>query len=271
MSMTTIAGLLVGLILFFSAILMSTKNYIMFLSIQSFILVVGGTLANAFISYQGRYVIQALGDIKRMWGHARMNETILYEESRQVIEWADIVQAKGPIALERHIKTNEASDPFLRHGIQLVVDGYKGDEVRELLTNMMRSEYQRNTRKVTVLKNMASAAPAFGMIGTLVGLIIMLESLSSDPNGIGRGLAVALLTTLYGVLIAKFLFQPAADKTLQREDIARFRNFLMMEGFVMLAEQRPPRYIRERINSFLDPAVLAEMNQLGTRPTPTEN
>jgi chemotaxis protein MotA len=115
---------------------------------------------------------------------------------------------------------------------------------------------------------MASAAPAFGMIGTLVGLIIMLDSLSSDPNGIGAGLAVALLTTLYGVLFAKFLFQPAADKTLQREDIARFRNFLMMEGFVMLAEQRPPRYIRERINSFLDAEVLAEMKQVGTPSYP---
>ena len=268
MSMTTIAGLVVGMILFLSAIVMSTNNYIMFVSIESFILVAGGTLANAFISYQGRYVIQALGDLKRMWGHARMNETILYDESRKVLKWSEIVQQKGAIALERHIKTAEATDHFLRHGIQLVVDGYKGEEVRELLTNMLTSEFQRNTRRVTVLKNMASAAPAFGMIGTLVGLIIMLDSLSSDPNGIGAGLAVALLTTLYGVLIAKFIFQPAADKTLQREEIARFRNFLMMEGFVMLAEQRPPRYIRERINSFLDVDVLASMKEIGTRPTP---
>ena len=199
-----------------------------------------------------------------------MNETILYQESRKVLEWADIVQQKGAIALERHIKGTESNDHFLRHGIQLVVDGYKGEEVRELLGNMMQSEYQRKTRRVTVLKNMASASPAFGMIGTLVGLIIMLDSLASDPNGIGSGLAVALLTTLYGVLMARFIFQPAADKTLQREDIARFRNFLMMEGFVMLAEQRPPRYIRERINSFLDPDVLAEMKEIGSRPTPAE-
>lgn len=259
MSLTTIAGLFVGLILFLSAIMLSTDNYLMFVSIESFILVAGGTLANAFISYQGRYVIQALGDLKRMWGHARMNETILYEEALRVIEWADIVQQKGAIALERHIKSDKNQDEFMRHGFQLVVDGYKGEEVRELLSNMMNSEFQRNTRRVTVLKNMASASPAFGMIGTLVGLIIMLDSLSSDPNGIGSGLAVALLTTLYGVLIAKLIFQPAADKTLQREEIARFRNFLIMEGFVMLAEQRPPRYIRERINSFLDPSALAEM------------
>ena len=117
----------------------------------------------------------------------------------------------------------------------LVVDGNKPEEVRELLTNSIHSAYERATRQVTILRNMASTAPAFGMIGTLIGLIVMLGNLGEDAKALGGGLAVALLTTLYGVFLARMIFQPAADKTLQREQIYRFRNCLMMEAFVMLA------------------------------------
>jgi len=261
MSRTTIAGLIFGVILFLSAIVLATDNYRMFFSPASVLLVVGGTLANAFISYQGRYVVAALRDIFRIFGHARMNEGMIYDEARNVVRWGQIVQKNGALALDRHIKGRGSSDHFISYGIQLVVDGYKPPVVRELLTNSMQSAYDRAMRQVDVLRNMASTAPAFGMIGTLVGLIIMLDSLGGTgedaASALGQGLAVALLTTLYGVLMARFVFQPAADKTAQREDIARFRAFLMMEGFVMLAEGRNARYIRERIHSFLDPAVVA--------------
>jgi chemotaxis protein MotA len=92
------------------------------------------------------------------------------------------------------------------------------------------------------------------MIGTLVGLVIMLDGLT-DASTLGSGLAVAMLTTLYGVLVARFIFQPAADKTQQREEVARFRNMLMMEGFVMLSEGRTTSFIQQRIASFLPPEI----------------
>ncbi len=154
MSRTTLAGLVVGIILFLSAIVLATDNYLMFLSATSLLLVVGGTLANAFISYQGRYVVSALGDLVRMFGHARLNEGMIYEESRRVIEWGRIVQNKSALALEKKIKGGEASDHFMKMGIRLVVDGYKPEAVRELLTNAYQSAYDRAMRPVDVLRNL---------------------------------------------------------------------------------------------------------------------
>ncbi len=265
MSRTTIAGLLVGVSLFVGAILLSTKNYLMFVSASSLLLVVGGTLANAFISYQGRYVIAALKEVFAIYGHAVLNEGMTYDQSRKVIEWARIVQSKGALALERQIQQHDPDDHFMHYGIHLVVDGFKPVVVRELLTNSFHSAYDRAMRQVDVLRNMAASAPAFGMIGTLIGLVIMLDGLGDSEGAeaaasLGKGLSLALLTTLYGVVMARFVFQPAADKTQQRQELIKFRNFLMMEGFVMLSEGRAVGYVKERINSFLDPSVVAEMD-----------
>ncbi len=102
---------------------------------------------------------------------------------------------------------------------------------------------------------MAAASPAFGMIGTLVGLIIMLDGMGGDPTQLGAGLAVALLTTLYGVIFARLVFMPAATKIMQREQIVRFRNFLVAEGLALLADRKSPRFIQDKMNSFLDPAI----------------
>jgi len=265
MSRTTIAGLLVGIALFVGAILLATDNYLMFVSGTSLLLVVGGTLANAFISYQGRYVIAALKEVPRIYGHAVLNEGMTYEQSRKVIDWARIVQTKGALALERQIQQHDPDDHFMHYGIHLVVDGFKPMVVRELLTNSYHSAYDRAMRQVDVLRNMAGSAPAFGMIGTLIGLVIMLDGLGDSEGAdaaanLGKGLSVALLTTLYGVVLARFIFQPSADKTQQRQELIKFRNFLMMEGFVMLSEGRPVGYVKERINSFLDPSVVAAMD-----------
>ena len=257
MSLYTVAGLLVGIGLFIGSILLSTDNFWLFFNLPSLLLVGGGTLANAFISYQGRYVMAALKDAGMVLAHAKINEKLVVHQSRKVIEWAKIVSREGLVVLEEQLKgTPEGEDPFLRKGIELVSDGNPAEDIREVLTNMIDSAYARALREVDILRGMAATSPAFGMIGTLVGLVVMLDSLSSNPDGLGAGLAVALLTTLYGVLLARLVFQPAADKTLQREQIRRYRNLLMMEGFALLADERPARYIETRINSMVDPELL---------------
>ncbi len=102
---------------------------------------------------------------------------------------------------------------------------------------------------------MGGISPAFGMIGTLVGLIIMLDQMSQDPELLGKGLALALVTTLYGILFARLLFLPVASKVLQREQIVRFRNYLVAEGLALIADRKSPRYIQDKMNSYLDPAI----------------
>ena len=93
------------------------------------------------------------------------------------------------------------------------------------------------------------------MIGTVVGLIIMLGKMGEDPTQLGPGLSIALITTLYGILLARLIFLPVASKVLQREQIVRFRNYLVAEGLALLADRKSPRYIQDKMNSYLDPAI----------------
>ena len=99
------------------------------------------------------------------------------------------------------------------------------------------------------------------MIGTLIGLIVMLDTMGSDPSAVGAGLAVALNTTLYGVLLARLIFVPAAYKLQQRQEILRFRHDLVVEGIALLAEKRSLRFIQDRMNSFLDPTNRFNIDQ----------
>jgi chemotaxis protein MotA len=255
MSLTTLFGFLAGVGLFIGAIMSATDNYFAFVNGPAIIMVLGGTLAATFIGYQGRYVFLALRDIGNLFIKGKVDRRMLTIETGKIIRWGYLVKKSGLLALEREIKSAKKQDNFLNYGIELVITGYSGEEVRQMLSAAANGAFQRAMVQAIILKNMAAAAPAFGMIGTLVGLIIMLESLASDPEALGPGLAVALITTLYGVLLARLVFLPSASKVEQKEGILRFRNFLVTEGFAMLAEHKSPRYIQDRMNSFLDPSI----------------
>ena len=193
---------------------------------------------------------------------AKVGRNILKAEVGRVIRWAYTVQKSGVPALESEAKKAVKGDKFLQFGIEMVISGYTGDEVREILANTIETTYGRNTVQVNILNAMAAAAPAFGMIGTLVGLIIMLDGMGGDPSQLGAGLAVALLTTLYGVIFSRMVFMPAATKIMQREQIVRFRNFLVAEGVALLADRKSPRYIQDKMNSYLDPAIHFDIDKM---------
>tara|TARA_R110000787_G_scaffold144231_1_gene257926 strand:- start:2904 stop:3698 length:795 start_codon:yes stop_codon:yes gene_type:complete len=255
MSLATIFGVLGAMGLFIGAIVFATNNFVIFLSGSSFVMVAGGTLASTFISYEPRYVLLSLKLIWRIIFSPKVGRNMLKSEVGRIIRWAYTVQKNGVPALEAEAMKATKNDKFLRFGVEMVVSGYTGDEVREIMTNTIETTYGRNTIQVDILKNMAAAAPAFGMIGTLVGLIIMLDNMGGDPSSLGKGLAVALLTTLYGVLFARIIFLPTATKILQREQIIKFRNYLLAEGLALLADKKSPRYIQDKMNSYLDPSI----------------
>ena len=255
MSISTLLGFLFGVGLFVGAIAISTDNFIAFISVPSATLVVGGTLASAFIGYQARYVILALRELPQLLVKPKIDRRLLTLETGKIIRWGYLVKKSGILALEQEIKAAKNRDEFLKFGINLVITGYPGEEVRTMLMAAAEGKFQRTMVLSDILKNMAATAPAFGMIGTLVGLIIMLQTLGGDPSGLGPGLAVALLTTLYGVLMARLVFMPAASKVEQRAGIQRFRDYLVTEGFAMLADHKSPRYIQDKMNSFLDPSI----------------
>ena len=167
----------------------------------------------------------------------------LHNDLVEIIGWARIVREKGLRGLEDEVGGRSITDPFVRTGLNMVVSSYAAAEAR----------FERDTIPAHVLMAMASHAPAFGMVGTLVGMVIMLGNFSDDMSGVGRGLAISLLATLYGVITARMLYMPAAAKLTQKQEGLRFRNYLIAEGMSMLVENRSPRYIQDRLNSYLRP------------------
>ena len=179
-----------------------------------------------------------------------------------MIRWAYLVQKEGIVSLDAEAKKTLGWDGgFLRFGVELITTGYSGEKVQSILGNVIESTYERNMVGAQVLRAMAVAAPAFGMVGTLIGLIIMLDNMGDVPSQLGAGLAMALVTTLYGIMLARLVFAPAAAKLQQREEIFRFRNFMIVEGLSMLAEEASPRHIQDHINSYLDPTIWCDIDR----------
>lgn len=254
MSIGTIIGLLIGLALFLGSIAIATDNFLLFVDLPSVIMVVGGTFSAAFISYEARYVFIALKTMLRIFSAPSINRGLLKSEVGRIIRWGYTVQKSGLPALEAETKKLKNTDKFLAFGLDMVIAGYSGDDVRHILTTTIETTFGRNVIPANILRNMGSAAPAFGMIGTLVGLVIMLGNLA-DPTALGPALSIALLTTLYGVLLPRLIILPAASKIQQREEIVRFRNYLVAEGLALLADRKSPRFIQDKMNSYLDPAI----------------
>ncbi len=258
-SLFTLSGILLGFGLFLLAIFTRTDNYLMFLNLPGFLMVIGGTFAAGMISFRGRYVTKSLKDLFGILIPQNINPQTLYREVGLIIEWGVQNQKGGVKKLEDSIEKSDFDDPFLSYGTKLLLSDYKSDEMRTMLNNALETSFERDMVPSYVLRTMGNYAPAFGMIGTLVGMIIMLDNLGSDPGQIGQGLALALVTTLYGLLLSQLIFKPAAEKVKEKNEIMRYRNVMMMEGLLMLSDNQFSTAIQDKMNSFLDPAFHFEI------------
>ncbi len=254
MSLTALMGALFGVGLFCISIFLSTDNYSTFFSFSSVLMVFGGTVATAYMSYQPIYVNLAFKAIGWMFKKPTSSRESLNTEIMRLVKWSYIVQKSGLPALENEVKNVPSSDAIMSYCLTLVATNHAPEELRGMMETAVESEYERRTIPADILKTMGASAPAFGMIGTLVGLIVMLQNFGADLSQIGTGLSLALITTLYGVFFARLIFLPASLKLQQKEEIERFRNFMMIEGLILLAEKKGPRYMQDKLNSFLDPS-----------------
>ena len=252
-SLGSIIGAAFGFALILGAILMGTKNYLAFCSLEGLMIVVGGPLAVAFMSFQANNVIEALRGIGLMFMKPTATHENLNQELVKIIDWARVIKAGGLRELENKAVPSDLGDPFIRYGIAMVISNYKPEEVRKMMETAAEGYYERDTIPARVLLAMAGHAPAFGMVGTLVGMIIMLGAFKDDMSGVGSGLSISLLATLYGVVTARMVYIPAASRITQKQDSLRFRNHLITEGLVMLVGNESPRHITDRLNSFLRP------------------
>ena len=252
--MGTFISFLFGILIVVGSVTVSTDSPMVFINYPSIIIVLGGTLAVSFISYEFKVIIKSFGLALSAFTTHRDSHRSLKHDIGQIVHWAYIIQKNGLQGLENEISEyTRTSEPFLTYGADLVVTGYTGAEVRQILEHSMTTKFEKENDQVSVMRKMAGDAPAFGMLGTIIGLVIMLGNMSADPGALGASMAIALITTFYGIILARVIFIPLATRLAERLDITMLKNTLQMEGLVLLAERKSPRYIQDKINSFVEP------------------
>jgi len=248
MDIATLFGIVAGTGLILAAIA-SGAGLGAFVDVPSILIVIGGTCASALINFPLAEVLGVFAVVKKTVLH---KSPAPVKEIERLVHLAKVARSEGLLALENF--TEEIEDPFLLKGVQLVVDGTEPEVLRDVLeTDLEQLELRHGTGK-NILDSMGAAAPAFGMIGTLIGLVTMLGDLS-DPSAIGAGMATALLTTLYGSLIANLVFIPLAGKLGTRSKSEVATKQLIVEGVASIQAGINPRLVEEKLKSFIPPKM----------------
>lgn len=244
MDLGTIIGIVVGLALVLVSILLK-GTLLAFVDVASFLIVIGGTFAATMVAFPLSTVMRAVKSCMSIFFQHRIDYVATV---RELLKAADAARKEGPLALEK-IKTN---NEFMKTAFGLVADGYRPEDIRDVLSIEIEATTNRMEEIVNALEKMAELAPAWGMIGTLIGLVIMLLNLS-DPSSIGPAMAVALLTTLYGALAANLLLSPGASKLADRAEREGHNLHLILEGALGMARNENPRAIQQRLVGFMPP------------------
>lgn len=253
MDIATLIGIVLGNGLIFAAII-TGAGLGAFLDVPSVLITVGGTVAAVLINYPLAKVLGVFAIVKK---------TVLAKspepeaEIARIAEFAQTARREGLLALEDRLADLE--DPFLLRGVQLVIDGTPPEVLRDILSIEVDALTARHAEGKQILDQLGAFAPAFGMIGTLVGLVTMLQNLS-DPNEIGGGMATALLTTFYGAFMANVMFLPLAGKLESRSKEEILMKNIIIEGIIAIQSGDNPRTIEEKLKAFVSPAVRARMD-----------
>lgn len=255
MSKSSVFGIVAGWAIVLITIRIATPDILMFWDTGSFLLVIIGPYLSMLMGYKASEVHLANKKWVSIFKNQIEDNVSYKDEVGRFVRWAYITQKSGLQGLENDALTSVSeNDHFLKYGVELVISGYTANEVREILKEAAYSEYQRDGKPSEILTNIGAYAPAFGMAGTLIGLVVMLANMGADASAIGTGMAVALITTFYGVISARLIYLPAGIKLTARTDEALFRNLLITESLVLLAERKSPRFIQDKLNAFLDPS-----------------
>ncbi len=251
MDLATIIGIILGSAIVGAAIFMG-GDFMTFLNVPSVMIVVGGTIAASVLRFPLSGVIASLAvGGKIAFTQKKSNPREMIDEISRL---AEIIRKNGPLGLEGV----PIEDEFLSKGIQYVADGYDGAFIAESLERERDLNLTRLEEGKRMFKAMGDSAPAFGMIGTLVGLVQMLSTMD-DPSTIGPSMAVALLTTLYGAIIANMICLPIADKLDAKFKVEDVNQTLAIDGILQIRENKSPDIIKEMLVSYLPEKQRAEV------------
>jgi chemotaxis protein MotA len=246
-----LAGAALGVTIVLSPIAFSTHGVLVCFSLAGLVIVVGGVIATAFMSFQPGDVQNALRAIPAMFRQPHGTPTDLTRDMNGILHWVHTIKRGGLAGLRASLDEASAKNPFVNYGLNMMLSEYRPEEVRAMMDTAADARYDRDCVPVDVLRAMTSHAPAFGMVGTLVGMIAMLYELNDNIVSTGSTLAVSFLSTLYGVVSARMIYMPAAARLQQEVDARQRRYSLIIEGMVMLARGETASHIQDRLNGFL--------------------
>jgi chemotaxis protein MotA len=248
MDIATIIGLVVALGMILYGILMGSPLSL-FWDLPSAFIVIGGTLGIVFINFPLKEIGGVIGVIKNAF------KSSVYDPKGLItafVTFATKARREGILALEA--AAIDIKDPFLKQGLELVIDGLEPQSIRDILESEMENLGIRHRKGTDILNSIATYAPAMGMVGTLIGLVQMLQSMN-DPSSIGPAMAVALLTTFYGALIANLFALPMAGKLSSRSNEEMLIRGIIVEGIMSISAGDNPRIVERKLHAYLAPRL----------------
>jgi chemotaxis protein MotA len=251
MDRSTTIGLASGFGLIILGIL-TEGSILAFWSFSSLLIVIGGVLASTLVNFPMDDVFRA-SDAVRVAFEGRKFDLLARIEMFTM--FARRARRNGLLVLDQDIQFID--DRFLKQAMELAIDGTSEENLRHILEAEIKNLQRRHETGIRVLEKMSAYSPAFGMIGTLIGLIIMLGNLD-DPSAVGPGMAVALITTFYGSILANLVFTPLAGKLAEYSDKETNEKEMAKQGIISLANGENPRIMERKMLSFVTPKERAE-------------
>ena len=262
MDLATLIGFILGLASIVFSIVVGAgglDGFMSFVDVPSIVIVIGGTIAATLISYPLDQVLTIFSTAKKVFSNKATSPADLIT---QFLEMNKVARAEGLLALERFTETE--TDEFMKKSVQMAIDGIQPDTMRGTLLNEIDYLRLRHAQSQGIFETIAAQSPSWGMIGTLIGLVLLLGNLN-DPTTIGPSMAVAILTTLYGSVIANFICNPIAKKLEIRSTEEAVRRELIVEGVVALAQSTPSMVMEQTLNSFLSNSQKKELDNLDNK------
>lgn len=244
MDIATIIGILLGFVVI-TASIVSGGGWQMFVHIPSMAITIGGMLCATMIHFSLPQFLKIFAVVKKTIFTKTPSASDMIQK---LVNYAAINRRDGALALEKEIANLD--DHFFVKGLQMLVDGQDSEVIRNYMSLELEHLESRHATGKKILEFMGAAAPAFGMIGTLIGLVQMLKDLD-DPQGIGEGMAVALLTTFYGAFMANLIFIPLAGKLGIYSQAEIACKEMIVEGICSIAEGENPTNVREKLQAFV--------------------
>jgi len=248
---STILGFIFGFTLIISAIVLQGELGL-FISLSSFMIVAGGIVAATMINYSFDNIRDSFAAVSRLAGAKSVD---LRTDMELMSMFSRRVRSEGLLVLDEDIKHIE--NDFMENSLRLAVDGFKKESLDSIMRDEIKGAERQSEISVNVMYSMADYAPAFGMIGTVIGMVLMLQNIE-DPESLGAGLSVALITTLYGTIFANMIFGPLAGKMEYLSELDVNRKNMIRIGILSMVDGENPRIMEKKMLIFLDPASRVE-------------